>query len=352
MNNKRIKFSIKEQVIFLKQLGLLLQGGVDLIDGLRTIQNYTRAKAKSIVVNKLITEVEQGRQLSQALSLFPAAFNIAVIQNVKVAETSGTLTDSLLAAAVELQNSHAVRKKVIGGLIYPAIVVTATIIVTGLLLLYVFPKVLPVFAGLQITLPLTTRLLVTTYTALREHIVLVFIVNLGLTLLALFSLRYKRLKKLRDQILLTLPLVGNLMQSYILANFCRTLGQLLKQHVPVVKAVAITATVTRHKVYKHKIIALSLALNHGQSLTQFFQQEPKLFPPLLQQLISVGEKTGTLGDNLLFLSDIYRQDITDLLSNITSLLEPTMMIALGGLVGFVAISIITPIYEVTQNLHG
>jgi type II secretory pathway component PulF len=161
----------------------------------------------------------------------------------------------------------------------------------------------------------------------------------------------KRLKKIRDRALLILPFIGSIVRNYILANFCGTLGKLLQKQVPIVKAVVMTANATRHTIYKQRVIALSVAVHRGQSLTQFLETEPVLFPPVLRQLVAVGEKTGTLGDNLIFLSHLYEQEISDVLTSLSIILEPAMMITLGGIVGFVAISIITPIYQITQNLH-
>jgi len=166
------------------------------------------------------------------------------------------------------------------------------------------------------------------------------------------SLALKKLKKPRDRLLLALPFIGTIVKNYILAHFCRTLGQLLQNQVPIIKAVVITADTTKNVIYKQRIIALSMALNRGYSMAKFLENEEALFPPKLRQLVLVGEKSGTLSDNLIFLGRLYEEEIQDSLNKIGIIVEPAMMIAIGGLVGFVAVSIITPIYQITQNLHG
>jgi type II secretory pathway component PulF len=352
MNESKVRLSTKEQVLFFKQFGILLQGGIPLLDSLQTMLHHAKRKKIQLVIRGIIKESEQGRQLFQALRLFPKTFDNSAVNAIEVGEMSGTLSDSLVSAAQELQQNLTAKKKIIGSLIYPAIVIAATIGVVALLVLYVFPKVLPVFASVHMKLPFTTRVLIMSNTAVRNHgwylagsaMILGLILSVGAT--------NKRLRKFRDSLFLKTPLIGPIVKNYILANVCRTLGQLLQKNVPLLKAVIITANSTKHSLYKQRLIALSMAVNRGQSIAQFMERESSFFPPLLYQLVSVGEKTSTLSDNFIFLGRLYEQEINDLMANISVILEPLMMVVIGSLVGFVAISIITPIYQITQNIHG
>jgi type IV pilus assembly protein PilC len=349
MSQKQL--SAKEQIMFFRQFGLFLQGGLPLLDSLRTMNPYLKNKKAKKLVDKLTIEVEKGQLLSQALLLFPKIFDVLVVSLVEVGEASGTLSSSLLAAAEELQQRQNAKKKVIASLLYPAIILIATGSVLGLLMFYVFPKILPIFSSLHARVPLATRLLIYLEHSTKQLGWLLLIPLGVISFILWLFFAHKRLKKLRDRCLLATPFIGQIAKNYFLAHFCRTLGQLLQKQVPVIRAVVVTANSTSNICYKQRIIALSVAVNRGQSLTQFLNQEA-LFPPVLKQLVSVGEKTGTLSENLTFLADLYSQEVTDALSRLSIVLEPAMMLVIGGIVGFVAISIITPIYQITQNLHA
>jgi len=352
MNRHRATLHLKEQILLFKQLGLLMQGGISITGSLQTIRDSTKKRKLRYITQHLIQEIEKGRPLSTALLQLPKTFHLTAANLIEIGELSGTLAHSLIVTADELHQNHVVRKKVIAALIYPAIIVVATGGVIGLLIFFVFPKVLPIFASVNAKLPLTTRLLVQSNILIKNHLWYV-VSGIALMILGIWSsLALKKLKKPRDRLLLALPFIGTIVKNYILAHFCRTLGQLLQNQVPIIKAVVITADTTKNVIYKQRIIALSMALNRGYSMAKFLENEEALFPPKLRQLVLVGEKSGTLSDNLIFLGRLYEEEIQDSLNKIGIIVEPAMMIAIGGLVGFVAVSIITPIYQITQNLHG
>jgi len=344
------KIPIKEQIIMFRQLGTLLQGGFSLPESLRTLSHQFKRKRTKLVIQGLINEVEKGQTFSRALLLFPSTFEVLIVSLVEVGEVTGGLVINLIAASTELQQQRTVKKKILTALIYPGIVVSATLGVVGLLIFYVFPKITPIFNSLNATAPLTTRLLVKFNVFLHQKwpILILTLATLGLAIL--FAGTSKKLKKMRHKLLLELPLIGRLSRHYFLSHFSRTLGQMLDKQVPIVRAVVITANSTSNLIYRQRVIALSMALNKGQSMTQFLTQE-KLFSPICKQLIAAGEKTGTLAENLHFLADLYEQEINDSLTRLSVILEPIMMIVIGGVVGFVAISIITPIYQITQSIH-
>ncbi len=347
----KISLSTKEQILFFKQFGLLLQGGVSLPETLQILRYYLKGKRTSLLVQRLTLEIEQGRRLSQALASLKT-FNATAISLIEIGETTGTLAQSLAGASGELEQRYVVKKKITAALIYPTMVIVATGGVIGLLIFYVFPKILPVFDSVHQRLPFTTRLLIAANTAIRHRGWYIGIAAIIMASILWIVLHSKRLKKSRDYLLLALPFIGRITKNYILIRFCGTLGKLLQRQVPLIKAVVITANTIDHTIYKQRIIALSMAVNRGHSLAQFMETEPDLFPNVLRQLVAVGEKTGTLGENLIFLCQLYEQEINDIMARFSIVLEPLMMIIIGSLVGFVAISIITPIYQITQNIHA
>jgi type II secretory pathway component PulF len=229
--------------------------------------------------------------------------------------------------------------------------VSATIGITTLLVLYIFPKILPVFLSLKTELPLSTRLLMGLSTFLSTYGWLVVIAIIGCLILFAFGLTRDSFRLRVDTFILRIPLFGSLSLYYNLANICRTLGVLLKSDVRIVQAIDIASLSCSNRAYRK---ALDLCVNGviaGQPLSTQLQQNPAFFPPLVTQMIRVGETTGGLSHSLLYLSDMYEEEIQTWTKNLTIILEPLLMLTMGLLVGFIAVSIITPIYGITAQLH-
>jgi len=166
-----------------------------------------------------------------------------------------------------------------------------------------------------------------------------------------FGLRNRRFRHLIDGLILKIPIFGRLVQSYHVANFCRTLGLLLKSQVLVVEATRIAGRMTNNLVYKKKIEEVSHNVTRGEMISVHLARNKHLFPPICTQMISVGEATGGLSDTLLFVSELYENEVDMLTKNLSTMLEPALMIVMGTVVGFIAVSIITPIYELTQHIN-
>lgn len=349
-NAKFLRVSIQDQVLFARHLAVMARAGLSLLESLKMIQKETRSKSMLQVLKMVIDDISNGQFLSASLEKFKNIFGNLFINIIRVGESAGILSENLNYLADELKKKQEMRKKVIGALIYPAVIVFATFGITGLLVVFIFPKILPIFETLNVELPATTKFmiflshLVTNYGGITLGVVLLLITGFWLLL------KVKKVKYFLSYALLYVPVFGNVFRDVNLSNMSRTLGLTLKSGIKVVEAISITAESLSHIVYQDALRKLGEEVKKGEEISPFLSKTPKLFPLVLSQMIAVGESSGNLSETLLYLSDFYESEVNDVTKNLSNVLEPVLMILMGIIVGFVAISIITPIYEVTQTI--
>ncbi|OGM99793.1 MAG: hypothetical protein A3B91_02145 [Candidatus Yanofskybacteria bacterium RIFCSPHIGHO2_02_FULL_41_29] len=346
------KLSLKDQVLFTKRLAFLIRADVPILESLKMMQRQTRSRARAKILDKVVEDVSNGQYLSASLSRYNNTFGEFAINIIKVGEEGGILDKNLEYLAEELKKRHELKKKVIGAMIYPIFITVATLGITGIITTYVFPKIMPIFNSLGANLPPTTRLLIAMSNFLVHYGIFVIfgVIAAGILLI----LAYKKIKPFNyavSRIFLAVPIFGHLALSYQMANFCRTFGLLLNCNLGIVTAANITANSTTNLVYKREIYKLAEEISKGRKISQHLDTSPTLFPEMVPQLVAIGETTGNLGKTLLYLSDHYEAEVNDLTKNLSSAIEPVLLVFMGVIVGFVAVSVITPIYELTQNLH-
>jgi type II secretory pathway component PulF len=296
--------------------------------------------------------VESGVPLSRALADSHYILGTFARNLIRIGEASGTLPENLEYVAVELKTKHELRKQLIQAMIYPAIIIMATVVISVFLIVVIFPKIIPIFQSVHSTLPWSTRaLMATSYVLIHYGWWLLFTVVIGLGVLR-FSQRSTVIRQVTERGFLRVPVVGKLISSYQIALGCRTFGILLASEVRITEAVSIVSQSTEHTLYREAWIQIGTRVATGQRLSSEILRYPVLFPMIVVQMIQAGETTGTLSDALGFLAAIYESDVRDITKNLTTLLEPLLMLVMGLMVGFIAVSIITPIYGITQYLHA
>ena len=346
------RFRVRDQIIFTKRLAMMLQSGMPIVTSLEMLGDESHAKGAGRIAMSLADDVARGMSLANALSKFKTVVGEFSISIVKVGESSGTLPENLEYIATELKKKYDLQKQVVGALIYPCVIVMSTLGITTMLIVYIFPKIMPIFLSLHVALPWSTRVLIL-YSYVLSHYglwLLGGVVCMGVSFS--YALRLERFRLLVDQVILRIPVFGLLSRYYNLAQTCRTLSLLLQSDVRFVQALDIAADSLKNQVYTQALGVVSAGVLRGQRLSTELARFPRLFPPLLVQMISVGEATGNLSGTLMYMSEMYESDIRDWTKNLTSVLEPILMLTMGLLVGFIAVSIITPIYAITQNLHN
>lgn len=344
-------FSKQEQILFAKRLAFLMRAGVPILESLKLIQQQIRTKAGKLMFEQVVKDVSAGHFLSTALAKHSKLFNEFAINIIRVGETGGMLSDNLNYLAEELKKKQALKKKVMSALFYPIFIVVATLGIVILLTVVVFPKVLPIFSSINIPLPLSTRILIQVSHLFLAHGWLMLFGIIAIMVGFIFALQNIQFKKIIDGLTLRLPIAGSISQSYYMANFCRTMGLLLKTDSRLSEAIKIAARTTENLVYRDQILNISEVVARGQKISDYMNKHPRVFPLMASHMVAIGETAGNLSETFLYLADMYEQDVDELTRNLSSLIEPVLMVFMGLLVGFVAISIITPIYSITQKLH-
>jgi type IV pilus assembly protein PilC len=351
MSNFFVSLSIQDKTLFAKRLAVLIKSGVPILTSLRILRKQADSRSARKILDQIILDVEHGQFLSSGMAKFRAVFTDFGINIIKVGEVSGTLHENLNYLADELKKKQALRRKVINALVYPVFIIFATLGITGMLTVYVFPKILPIFKSLKFDLPLSTKILIMISDVFLNY---GWFILFGVIVFAIgmwFLMRVPAFRFLADHFVLKIPILGKLSRSYQMANFCRTLGILLESGVKIVDATKITSKSITNLAYQKQLNLLAENILKGERISTHMDRSPRLFPPILTQMVLVGETSGNLSDSLMYLAEMYENEVDDLTKNLSNVIEPVLMIFMGLIVGFIAVSIITPIYGITQNLN-
>ncbi|KKW23869.1 MAG: Type II secretion system F domain-containing protein [Candidatus Kaiserbacteria bacterium GW2011_GWC2_52_8b] len=345
-----LHFPMQSQILFTKRLGMILRSGMPIMEGLHLLKDEKQSSSATYIYESLINDVAHGQPLSGGMQKFEKHFGEFTVNIIRVGEASGTLHENLEYVAEELKRKQTLKKKVVGALVYPAVIVVATIGIVVMLTVYIFPKIIPIFTSVKATLPLSTRILIVVSDYLSHWGIHTLAAFIALVVGLVFATRWSRFHYWIDRILLKIPLFGKLSLFYNLTNICRTMSLLLRNDVRIVPAIELVAASTRNLVYREELLASKERIVKGQKISMQFKQNKRLFPPMLVQMVAIAESTGNLGGTFAYLSEMYEEEIGDLTKNLTTMIEPILMIIMGLIVGFIAISIITPIYSITQSI--
>lgn len=347
-----IRMSTRDQTFFVKRLSFLIKAGIPMRESLLMIREQTGKRGYAVILDTVIENISSGQNLSTSLGRFKHIFGEFAINIISFGEQSGILPENLEYIADELKKRQTLRKKIIGASIYPIIVTVATVCIVTFLMVFLFPKILQVFSSLNYDLPISTRIVI----ALSNFIInfgfiaLIFLVVLFIALIV--TLKKSLTAKLYlDILLLKIPLIKKIIRDYNMANLTRTMGLLLRGSISMSEALPIVEKTTSNLVYKQELRILSQVVNRGEKISTHLVKRREFFPDIVTQIISVGEHSGNLSNSLIYLSEMYETEIDDLTKNIGNMVEPVLMIVMGLIVGFIAISIITPIYGITQHLQ-
>ncbi|PIR88666.1 MAG: hypothetical protein COU09_01070 [Candidatus Harrisonbacteria bacterium CG10_big_fil_rev_8_21_14_0_10_44_23] len=348
--NMFVRVPLQDRVMFAKHMSVGLHAGMTMQKSLELIRSQTKSKSFKKILGKLIEDTTNGMFLSTSMDRYRSVFGDLFINIVRVGENSGTLIENLQYLAVELKKKKALQSKVRGAMIYPSIILVATIGIVGSLMLGVFPKILPVFSNLNIELPITTRILIALSKFLTAYTAWIAVAIFLLIVLFWFLSHYEFFKYAWHHIILKTPIIGKISQKVNSASISRVMGLLLKSGVQIIEAVDITAHALDNRVYRQELMKAEEKLRRGEYLSVYLKQHPHLFLPILTNMIEVGENTGNLTDNLDYLSQYYEEEVDEVLKNLSSIIEPILLLTMGLLVGFIALSVITPIYKISQSL--
>lgn len=343
--------SIQEKINFARHLAIVVRVGLPIYEGLSIIKAQTESKALRGIIDHVMADVSNGKFLADSLGQYEYVFGEFFVNIVRVGESSGTLAQNLLYLAEELKRAKALRAKVRSAMVYPIVILIATVALTGFLTFFVFPKLLGVFSNLNVKLPATTQYLILIVEFLRQHGISILLGAIaGFIAFRFITKNVAAVKYVLNLLSFRVPVLGKLVIGVNMVNFTRVLALLLKSGVHIVEATNITADTFSNLVYKRALHEAATEVQKGGQLAAHLLRKKKFFPSLVTGMVRVGENTGTLEENLEYISQYYDEEVDNALHNLTSLLEPLLLLLMGGVVGFVAISIITPIYSISQGI--
>jgi len=344
------KVTQKDVIIFTRQLALMLISGLTIIKALDIIKVQSNKKALSDLVENIINDIQEGASFSKAIGRYPNVFSPIYISLARASESSGLLDQSLSRLADNLEKQKKLKDSIKAAFTYPIIVLTLMIIVIIIMMVFVIPKLSSLYEELGVDLPLPTKVVVFT----SDFIVSFWPIIMGVLFLLVFL--FKRFHKteegriLIDNFLLKIPLIGNLSKKATLVEVSRTLGILIGSGTLVVEALSQAANVAGNVHYKNAMMEVSKRVEKGITVGDALSSYA-LFPPILVQLVKVGEQTGKTNETLLKASEYFEAEVNQALKTLIAAMEPIIMVVLGVGVGFLVFSIITPIYKLTSSIQ-
>jgi type IV pilus assembly protein PilC len=284
------------------------------------------------------------------LAKFSKVFPPLFVSMVKAGEESGGLADALSVIGKQMERAHTLKKKIKGALIYPSIIVGAMFIIGILMLMFVVPTLTQTFNELGVELPKSTQFVIAISNFLKNNTVMTFVLIVIFIAFLIAWLRSKKGKKIFDYIILRIPVISTLVKETNSARTARTLSSLLAAGVEVVNAISITGDVVQNSYYKEVLKNSEKYIQKGLPLSKSFTENEELYPIIVGEMIAVGEETGRLSDMLYQVAEFYEEEIDQKTKNMSTIIEPFLMIFIGIVVGFFAISMISPIYSISAGI--
>jgi len=343
------RVNLTQKAIFAKNLSVMLKSGLAITEALSIAQSSATGKLKSIL-GKVLKSVESGSSLSKSFAQYPKVFPGIFISATNAGEASGTLVENLENVSEQLEKEKELVSKIKGAMLYPIVVLIAAFILGMVLAFVVLPKITPLFEGLKIDLPLTTQGLIWFSNFVQDYGVYLFIGIIAFVVLTIWLLRRKFSKPFVHWFLLKTPIIKKISKSTNLARFSRTLAMLLKSGISIDKALGIIKETTGNYYYQKALNRISQDIQKGTKLSDNLALSNKLFPVMLTRMIKVGEESGKFEETLFYLADYYELEVDTATKSLSTAIEPFLLIMIGLVVGFLALSIITPIYDITGGI--
>jgi len=338
----------KDIVIFTRQLSTLIDADMPLAEGLRTLARQFEKPTLRKIISEISDAVEGGSALSNALAAHPTLFSSFYVKLVQSGEVSGKLHETLLYLADHLEKSQEINSKIKGALAYPAFVVFALIVVTGIMVVYVLPQLLTIFkdVGVQ-NLPLTTRMLIWITNFVNNYLYYLFALVFGSIFLGWRYAQTPEGKAVLDNIYLKMPALGTVVRNLYLARISESLSTLIKSGIPILDVIHITSDLVGNVNYQRILLDAEESVRGGGSMSDVFSKYKEV-PPLMSSMVAIGEKTGKLDFMLGHISKFYKSESDSTIDSIATLIEPILVLVLGVAVAILVSAILLPIYNLVN----
>ncbi|MGB2762361.1 MAG: type II secretion system F family protein [Minisyncoccales bacterium] len=337
--------SAKEKLFFTRNLRIMITTGMSLPRALDTLATVSKNKKFKDALLKIKGEIIKGKTFSESLEAFPNIFSELFCNMVKAGEESGTLEDVLKSLTHQIEREVELKSKIIGALIYPAVILCAMIGIGILMLVIVVPNLAAVFKDLGMELPITTRCVIFLGTFMAEKWYLFILILIAFAFLFRMTLKSKKGKKKLDALLLKIPVISSLIKKTNTAFTSRTLSSLISAGIPIVRGLEITANSLTNFYHKKALNEAAKKVEKGEKLSDILMSYLDIYPLTIVQMIKVGEETGETAEILGKMADFYEEEVSNATKNLSSIIEPVLMLIIGGAVGFFAVSMIQPMYS-------
>lgn len=339
-----------ERIIFAKNLGAMLKAGLSLSRALNVLERQTKNRGLKNIIVSLETDISSGKTLSEAMKSHPQVFSKLFISMVGAGEESGSLAESLSMVGAQMDNNYKLQRKVKGAMIYPSIIMVVMFIIGVLMLIYVVPGLTKTFKEVKVQLPLSTRIIIFVSDLFKNNSLFVFVgIIIFVGVLYGWS-RTVRGKRCLDYLALHIPIISTIVKETNSARTSRTLSSLLSAGVPIAQSLNITGDVMQNSYYKEVIKESQLGIEKGSTISSIFLQKSHLYPIFVAEMMSVGEETGNMSNMLMEVAIFYEDEVGQKTKDMSTVIEPFLMVFIGVVVGFFAVSMITPMYSIMNTI--
>lgn len=350
LRSRFMNVSTREKLFFVQQIGIMIQTGISLAVAVKTLAEQTKNKNFKHILEDLQKNIEKGNTFTQGLEKYQHIFGELFINMVRAGEASGRLEEVLKQIYIQLKKDNEIVSRVRGAMIYPSIVMTAMVVVGTLVMIFVIPNLLTIFNEVNVDLPIATKILIKVSNVVQNYGLFLFI-GFSILLMAFIQvIRMPQGKYIFHKILLAAPILGSIIQKINLARFCRTLSSLLKTDIAIVTSFEITSKVLGNELYKRSLNTAKDSIKKGRSIHDSLSPYRNLFPPVVLQMISVGEETGALDSILQESAGFFEDEVDQTMKNLPSIIEPVLILILGLGVAGMAVAVIMPLYSLSSAI--
>lgn len=337
-------------VLMTRNLSAMLVAGLPLSRSLSVIERQSSNQKLKSIIFAVRESIERGDQFNEGLARYPKVFDDLYIAMIKAGEESGGLADTLKTLAIQLERTSTLKKKIKGAMIYPAIVMIIMVIIGILMMIFVMPSITTTFKKLEVDLPATTMALIATSDFMVAHTFLVLSGMLAAVIGFIYFLGTHLGKVIFHFIIIHLPVIGTMVKETNAARMSRTLASLLTSGVDIIRSLNITEEVVQNIYYKPVIAEAAKRVEKGTPLSEVFAEQTKLYPVFVGEMIMVGEETGKISEMLEQLATFYENEVEQKTKDLSTIIEPILMVFIGGTVGFFALAMIAPIYSIGDSI--
>ena len=344
------KISLKEKLFFVRNLQVMISAGISIPKALNSLAEQTKNKRFKKILLNLAEEITKGKNFSEAILSFPDVFSEFFQNMIKVGEETGNLENVLLKVAEQMEREYELKNRVVGALIYPAVILTFMVLEGIFMLAFVVPKLSQTFKELGVSLPFTTKIVISLGDFFTKYWYFLVLFVFLIFFLFQFLKKTEGFKKFIDKIFLSLPIISPIVKNLNSAFFARSLSTLFSSGVPIIDSLEITSNTLDNFYFKSTLKGGIEKIKKGEKLSQILKNYPKIFPQTVIEMMAVGEETGQTAEVLGKLADFFEEEVTNATKNLVSVIEPLIMILVGAVVGFFAVSMVQPMYSMIQSI--